>query len=86
MIYNIKSYSTMKLKKKTKTVLSAWNSHKDPKRRQKIKKTMKETDGVELLYSVVFISAVQQSESDTHIHISPLLWIPFPFRPSRSTD
>ena len=35
--------------------------------------------GVDLLYSVVLVSAVQQSGSAIHIHISPL-WSSFPFR------
>ena len=35
--------------------------------------------GVELLYNVVLVSAVQQSESAIYAHISPLLWISFPF-------
>ena len=35
---------------------------------------------VELLYNVVLVSAVQQSESAIRIHISPLFWISFPFR------
>ena len=33
-----------------------------------------------LLYGVVLVSAVQQSESAIHICIPPLLWISFPFR------
>ena len=41
--------------------------------------------GVQLLYSVVFL-AVQQSESVTCIHISPLFQISFPFRPPQSTE
>ena len=32
------------------------------------------------------VSAVQQSESATCIHISPLLWISFPFRSPQSTE
>ena len=32
-----------------------------------------------MLSSVVLVSAVQQSESAIHTHISPLLWISFPF-------
>ena len=36
--------------------------------------------GVQLLYNVVLVSAVQQSESTIHIHISLLFWISFPFR------
>ena len=36
--------------------------------------------GVQLLYNVVFVSTVQQSESTICIHISPLFWISFSFR------
>ena len=36
--------------------------------------------GVLLLYGVVLVSAVQQSESAIRIHIPLLLWISFPFR------
>ena len=36
--------------------------------------------GVQLLYNVVLVSAVQQSESAICIHISPVFWISFPFR------
>ena len=32
-----------------------------------------------LIVAFVLVSAVQQSESATHIHISPLPWIAFPF-------
>ena len=39
-----------------------------------------------MLYNTVLISAVQQSESAIHIHISPLFWIPFPFRSPQSTE
>ena len=42
--------------------------------------------GVELLYSVVLVSAVQQSESAICIHISPLFYISFPFRSPQSTE
>ena len=42
--------------------------------------------GVELLYNVVLFYAVQWSESDIHIHISPLFWISFPFRSPQSTE
>ena len=41
--------------------------------------------GVQLLYSVVLVSAVQQSE-DIRIHISPPFWISFPFRSPRSNE
>ena len=37
--------------------------------------------GVYLLYNVVLVSAVQQSESAIHTHITLLFWISFPFRP-----
>ena len=33
-----------------------------------------------MLYNVVLVSTVQQSESVTCKHISPLVWISFPFR------
>ena len=33
-----------------------------------------------MLYNVVLVSAVQQSESAIYTHISPLFWISFPFR------
>ena len=36
--------------------------------------------GVQLLFNVVLISAVQQSEPAMHIHVSPLFWISSPFR------
>ena len=36
--------------------------------------------GVQWLYNVVLVSAVQQNGSAIHIHISPLFWISFPFR------
>ena len=39
-----------------------------------------------LLYNVVLVSAIQQSESVTHIHISPLFKISFPFRSPQSTE
>ena len=42
--------------------------------------------GVQLLYNVVLVSAIQQSESATRIHISPLPWISFPFRSPESTE
>ena len=41
---------------------------------------------VQLLYSVVLVSAVQQSESAILIHVSPLFWISFPFRSPQSTE
>ena len=42
---------------------------------------------VQLLYSVVFVSAAQQSESATWILISsPLPWISFPFGSSQSPE
>ena len=42
--------------------------------------------GVELLYNVVLVSAIQQIESSIRIDISPLLWISFPFRPPQSAE
>ena len=42
--------------------------------------------GVELLYNVVLVSAVQQSESAISIHLSPLVWISFPFRSPQRTE
>ena len=42
--------------------------------------------GVSLLYNVVLVSAVQQSESAIRIHIPSLFWISFPFRSSESTE
>ena len=42
--------------------------------------------GVQLLYNVVFYSAVQQSESAIHIRRSPLFWISFSFRSPESTE
>ena len=42
--------------------------------------------GLSLLYDVVLVSAVQQSESATRIHVSPLFWISFPFRSPQSTE
>ena len=34
----------------------------------------------------MLVSAVQQTESTMHIHISPLFWISFPFRSPQSTE
>ena len=42
--------------------------------------------GVQLLYNVVLVSTVQQSESGVCIHISPLFWISFPFRSPQSIE
>ena len=42
--------------------------------------------GVQLLYNVVLISTVQQSESAICIHISSLFWISFPFRSPQRTE
>ena len=39
-----------------------------------------------MLYSVVFISAVQQSESAIYIHLSSLFWISCPFRSPESIE
>ena len=41
---------------------------------------------IELLYDVVLLSSVQQSESAVCIHISPCFWISFPFRPPQSIE
>ena len=40
--------------------------------------------GVLLLYNVVFVSTIQESESVMRIHISPLFWISFPLRSPQS--
>ena len=42
--------------------------------------------GVGLLYNVVSVFAVQQSESAIHTHISPLFWTSFPFRSPKITE
>ena len=42
--------------------------------------------GVQLIYNVVLVSTVQQSESATRICISPLFCISFPFRSPQSTE
>ena len=42
--------------------------------------------GVELLYYVVLVSAVQQSESAIRMYIFPLFWISFSFRSPQSTE
>ena len=42
--------------------------------------------GVQLLYSDVFITIVQQSESIICLHITPLFRISFPFRLPQSTE
>ena len=39
-----------------------------------------------MLYNAVLVSIVQQSESATHIHISPLFWISFPFTSPQSIE
>ena len=36
-------------------------------------------------FTMLLVSAVQQSESATHIHVSALLWISFPSRSPQST-
>ena len=41
---------------------------------------------VQLLYNVVLVSAVQQSESAVRIHIAPVFWISFTFRSPQSTE
>ena len=39
-----------------------------------------------LHYNVALVSAVQQSESVIHIHMSPLFWISFPFGLPQRTE
>ena len=40
----------------------------------------------QLLFNVMLVSTVQQSESALRIHTSPLFWISFPFRSPQSTE
>ena len=42
--------------------------------------------GVELLYNVVLVSTVQQSESAIRRHISPPFWISFPLRSPQNIE
>ena len=42
--------------------------------------------GVQLIYNVVLVFAVQQSESVIHMHISPLFQISFPFRSPKNIE
>ena len=42
--------------------------------------------GVQLLYTAMSISAVQQNETVMHLNISPLFWISFPFRSPHSNE
>ena len=42
--------------------------------------------GVQLIYNVALVSAVQQSESVIHIHISTLFQILFPYRSLQSIE
>ena len=42
--------------------------------------------GVQLLFYIILTSAVQHSELATHIHISTLLWISFPFMSPQTID
>ena len=42
--------------------------------------------GTQLLYNVVLVSTVQQSELVGCIPISPLFWIPFPFRSPQNAE
>ena len=42
--------------------------------------------GIQLIYNVVLVSAVQQSESVIHIHISTLFKILFPYRSLQSIE
>ena len=39
-----------------------------------------------LLYNIVLVSAVQESESAVHIHIPPLFWISFPLKSPESNE
>ena len=41
---------------------------------------------VQLIYNVVLVSAVQQSKSAIHIHISTLFQVPFPIRSLQSIE
>ena len=41
--------------------------------------------GVQLLYNVLLVPAVQQSESVTRTHTAPLPWLSFPFRSLHNT-
>ena len=41
---------------------------------------------VQLLYNIVIVSTVQQSELAIRIHIPPLFWISFPFRSPQSIE
>ena len=47
---------------------------------------LKKIIGVSLLYNVVLISTVQQSESAMRVHIFPPVCISFPFKASQSTE
>ena len=42
--------------------------------------------GIELIYNVVLVSGVPQSESVIHIHISVLFYISFPYRLLQSIE
>ena len=42
--------------------------------------------GLQLLYNVVLVTTVQQSESAIRIHIIPFLWISFPFRSPQNIE
>ena len=42
--------------------------------------------GVYLLFTALSLSAVQQSKSAMHMHISPLFWISFPLRLPQKTE
>ena len=48
---------------------------------QIIEDSLKKKTGVQLFYIVVLVSSVQQSESAICIHISPVSWTAFAFRP-----
>ena len=42
--------------------------------------------GVELIYNVVLVSGIQQSESVLHIHLSSLFKILFPYMPLQNIE
>ena len=42
--------------------------------------------GLQLLYNVVLVSTVQQSELAVCVHITPLFWLSFLFRSPQSTE
>ena len=46
----------------------------------RLKRLSSSSSRVQMLYSVVLISAIKQSEVSVHMHISPLFWSSFSFR------